>query len=191
MTSSMKRSSQTKRLWRPDSGAQIVEFAVSLPLLVLFVIGIFDFSSAITLKQKLTNAVREGARVAASDPASDLTNTTVFPVSVADAFYVVDRYLLSEKINDCGLNSSGPASSGSLTWTATVNTGCTGGGLKLTIQRGCVKKQISGTTTSYLASSCVTIQYPYAWQFASISGLFGGFSLPTSITTESIEYNEN
>jgi len=36
-----------------------VEFALSLPLLVFFVIGIFDFSSAISLKQKLTNAARE------------------------------------------------------------------------------------------------------------------------------------
>ena len=60
-------------LWRDctcDSGTQIAEFALSLPLLVLFVVGIFDFSGAITLKQKLTNAAREGARAAAADPAS-------------------------------------------------------------------------------------------------------------------------
>ncbi|MFZ0759119.1 MAG: TadE family protein, partial [Candidatus Sulfotelmatobacter sp.] len=62
-------------LWRgttDDRAAQIVEFALSLPLLVVFVVGIFDFSGALTLKQKLTNAAREGARVAAADPANDL-----------------------------------------------------------------------------------------------------------------------
>ena len=39
---------------------------------MLFVVGIFDFSNAVSLKQKLTNAAREAARVAAADPANDL-----------------------------------------------------------------------------------------------------------------------
>src|ERR1039458_8116813 len=97
---------ELKRGWRDDHAAQIVEFALSLPLLILFVVGIFDFSNAITLKQKLTNAAREAARVAAADPASDLTNfSTLVPVSIGDAYQVVDNYLLSEKINDCGLST--------------------------------------------------------------------------------------
>ena len=79
--------------------------AISLPVLVLFVVGIFDFSGALTLKQKLTNAAREGARVAAADPASDMYASV--PVAVSDAFQVVDNYLLSEKINDCGLSGGG------------------------------------------------------------------------------------
>jgi Flp pilus assembly protein TadG len=37
-------------LRRHDHAAQLVEFAVALPLLVVFVVGIFDFSSAFTLK---------------------------------------------------------------------------------------------------------------------------------------------
>src|SRR5580704_11066003 len=91
-----------KRIWANQDASQIVEFALSLPVLVLFAVGIFDFSGAISLKQKLTNAAREGARVAASDPANDLGGTAlVAPASVADALYVVDNYLVSEKINDC------------------------------------------------------------------------------------------
>jgi Flp pilus assembly protein TadG len=175
-----------------DRASQIVEFAVSLPLLVLFVIGIFDFSSAITLKQKLTNAAREGARVAASDPASDLGSPSgAFPASVADAFYVVDRYLLSEKINDCGLFSSGPASTGILKWTATAATsGCTGAGLILTIQRGNISPSTSGPNIDVI-STVITIQYPYTWQFTNVSGFFGGISLPTTITTTATAFNEN
>jgi Flp pilus assembly protein TadG len=190
----MDRFWRLLRRWFSDCAdtraSQIVELALSLPLLVLFVIGIFDFSSAITLKQKLTNAAREGARVAASDPAADL-GTASFPVSVADAFYVVDRYLLSEKINDCGLFSSGPASSGILTWTATAaSSGCTGTGLVLTIQRGNITPSTSGPTLDII-STVVTIQYPYTWQFSSISGLFGGFGLPTTIKTSATAFNEN
>src|SRR5580704_859461 len=98
-------------LWVDDGASQIVEFALSLPLLVLFVVGIFDFSGAISLKQKLTNAAREAARVAAADPADDLGNGggPPPPVSVIDAFYVVDNYLISEKLNDCGLSAAEPA----------------------------------------------------------------------------------
>src|SRR5271163_4655866 len=119
-----------ERFWADDRASQIVEFALSLPLLVLFVVGIFDFSSAISLKQKLTNAAREGARVAAADPATDLATTV--PASVWDAFWVVDNYLISEKINDCGLSGATPAlSAGTLTWVATATGSCPGNGITL------------------------------------------------------------
>ncbi|MFZ0417191.1 MAG: TadE/TadG family type IV pilus assembly protein [Candidatus Sulfotelmatobacter sp.] len=177
-----------RRLWFDRRGSQIVEVALSLPLLVFFVIGIFDFSDAIALKQKLTNAAREGARVAAADPANDLTTSTkaALPVSVADAFWVIDNYLISEKISDCGLSSQLPSTSGSLIWTSTA-TGCgtTGSSLVLTINRGFVTPQ--GTVDTQ-----VTIVYPYAWQFGGVSGLFSGsFIPPASITTAAVAFNEN
>jgi Flp pilus assembly protein TadG len=54
MTMASKRVSQAPplakpgRLWRDDRASQIVEFAISLPLLVFLVVGIFDFSNALT-----------------------------------------------------------------------------------------------------------------------------------------------
>jgi hypothetical protein len=161
----------------------------------LFVVGIFDFSSAITLKQKLTNAAREGARVAAADPANDLGNTAPPPVSVVDAFWVVDNYLLSEKINDCGLSTQRPIWSSGLTWTSTA--ACPGGGgpsnsLVLTINRGYVTSQTSGANTTYVVNTQVKISYPYTWKFGGVSGLFGGgFILPIGITTATVAFNEN
>src|SRR5580704_14672624 len=124
---------------RADAGGQIVEFAVALPLLVLFVVGIFDFSNAFTFKQKLTNIARDAARVAASDPANDLvgpTTPTAVPASVLDAFQVIDNYMLANNINDCGISTSAPGSS-ALTWTYTASgLGCPAGGLTITINRG-------------------------------------------------------
>lgn len=184
------------RLRAEDRASQIVEFALSLPLLVLFVVGIFDFSGAISLKQKLTNAAREAARVAAADPASDLANGSSTPVSVLDAFYVVDNYLISEKLNDCGLSSTLPTQSGgALTWVSTV-TGCPGGGpsgtLTLTINRGCVNTQTINGNTVNLVGTCVTILYPYKWQYSSVTGLLGiTFIGPTGITTTAAAFNEN
>src|SRR5712691_634267 len=132
-----------KQVRADDRASQIVEFALSLPLLVVFVVGIFDFSGAISLKQKLTNAAREGARVAAADPANDLGNSSGLPASVADAFWVVNSYLVSENISTCGLSASGLAQiSGKLAWTTTATGSPCGttAGLVLTIDRGCVSQ---------------------------------------------------
>ena len=91
-----------------DGGSQLVEFAVALPLLIVFVVGIFDFSSAYTLKQKLTNAAGDAARTAVSDPANDLKSpASPVPVSVSDAFQMADGYLLSNNLNDCSPTLSG------------------------------------------------------------------------------------
>jgi Flp pilus assembly protein TadG len=181
------------RAWRNEQASQIAEFAVSLPLLVVFIVGIFDFSGAFTLKQKLANAVREGARVAAADPANDLTDSSSgVPASVSDAFQVVDNYLLAEKINDCGLGAKTPANSSALTWSATSTGSCPGAGIAFTINRGCVTQQtLAGTPTSMVAT-CVTLTYPYSWRFSTVSSLLGRTILgPSNLTTTAVAYNEN
>jgi hypothetical protein len=195
------------RGWRDDRAAQLVEFAVSLPLLVVFVVGIFDFSNAFTLKQKLTNAARDGARVAAADPASDLSSPA--PSSVIDAFQVVDNYLLADNINDCGIGSSStygasPTSTSGLTWTYTGTTNCPPGGLTIIINRGyyfpatgatlpsvtCTSQNPGGQTA--VIGTCVSIQYAYPWRFGKVATLLGSAaSLPTQVTAAAVAMNEN
>jgi len=195
---------ELRRAWRNDHAAQIVEFAVSLPLLVLFVVGIFDFSSAFTLKQKLTNAARDAARTAAADPANDLANpTNPLPASVSDAFQEVDNYLLANKVNDCGITASSVPVL--LTWTFTANgNGCPAGGITVIINRGYVLPA-SGTTTlptvgcappsvrnqTAIVSTCVSIQYAYQWTFGRVAGLFGNNTLPATISAVAVAMNEN
>jgi Flp pilus assembly protein TadG len=188
---------KARGLWREEQAAQIVEFAVSLPLLVVFVVGIFDFSGAYTLKQKLANAAREGARASAAAPANDLVDlSTAVPVAVGDAFQVVDNYLISQKINDCGLSSSTATNtSPSLTWqyTATGN-GCVGSGVTLTINRGFVTTQTVGGNTINIVNTQVTIQYPYAWRFNRVIGLLSpGATYPgvTTLSSSATALNEN
>ena len=179
-----------KRGWMDDCASQIVELALSLPLLVFFVVGIFDFSGALTLKQKLTNAAREGARVSAADPASDMYATV--PVSVSDAAQVVDNYLYSEKINDCGLGPTLPAptpGANPLIWIySATGSGCPGNGISIEINRGCWTLE-NGV---YLIGTCVKVTYAYKWQFNSVSGLMPGkFLGPATITTTAEAFNEN
>ena len=185
-----------RRLWTDELASQVVEFAVSLPLLVVFVVGIFDFSGALSLKQKLTNAAREGARVAAADPANDLGNTLTLPVSVADAFWVVDNYLVSEKVNDCGLSVARPNYTAGLTWVS-VATGCptiSTNGIVLTIDRGHVTQQTIGATSTDVISTQVTIQYAYKWRFNSVISLLvpsATYASVSYITTTATAFNEN
>ena len=188
-----------------DRAAQLVEFAVALPLLVVFVVGIFDFSGAYTLKQKLTNVARDAARVAAADPASDLGNA--LPASVKDAFQVVDNYLIANHINDCGANVATFTPTAPSTWTFTGTTnGCVGSGLSIVINRGyffpiaggalpatqtCVPPEDLGAITA-VVSTCVSIQYSYQWRFGRAARLLGSaVTLPTAITGTAVVMNEN
>ena len=189
-------------LRRHDNAAQLVEFAVALPLLVVFVVGIFDFSSAFTLKLKLTNLARNAARVAAAGPISDVQAGST-PVSVMDAFYVIDNYLQANNINDCSLNNT-PTGAG-VTWTFTgTGSGCPTAGLTVVVNRGyyfpatgatipaisCASLSPNGATA--VIATCVSIQYPYPWKFGRAASLLGNnATLPTQISTVAIALNEN
>jgi Flp pilus assembly protein TadG len=184
------------RLGMEERATQIVEFAVSLPLLMVLVVGIFDFSGAFSLKQKLTNAAREGARAAAAGPANDLANpssSTGVPASVNDAFWVVDNYLNSEQINDCGL-SGATATPSQLTWTYSANSnGCPGNGaVILTINRGCVTQSAGGTAAN-VVGTCVSIKYPYKWRFNSVITLLvpATYQGVTNLSGVAAAMNEN
>src|SRR5436190_13636937 len=62
----MCRSRQRRvRRGSDERGAAVVEFAIVLPLLILLVFGIVEFSIAYNRQQGLHAAAREGARVAA------------------------------------------------------------------------------------------------------------------------------
>lgn len=50
--------------WRSERGAELIEMAVALPLLLLIVMGMVDFAFLFQRYLVLTNAAMEGARVA-------------------------------------------------------------------------------------------------------------------------------
>ena len=81
---------RVKRLARgfaSEEGAQLVEFALTFPMMLLLMLGIIDFGLAFQRYQVLTNAAREGARVA------------VLPgYAPADVRIRVDQYLLGSSL---------------------------------------------------------------------------------------------
>jgi Flp pilus assembly protein TadG len=57
-------SDMRKRLLKSERGAALLETAITLPIIMLVAVGIFEFGRAYQTWQVLTNAAREGARVA-------------------------------------------------------------------------------------------------------------------------------
>jgi Flp pilus assembly protein TadG len=53
-----------RSLWRCERGAELVEFALVFPTLLLVMLGIMDFGFMFQRYEVLTNAAREGARIA-------------------------------------------------------------------------------------------------------------------------------
>jgi len=162
----------SERLFRAvasTDGSQIVELAVSLPLLMVFVVGITDFGTAFNLKQKLNNAAREGTRIAANQDMADVVNAA--PNSIIAIHDAVDNYLLAARVNDCGLSSVTPTKVG-LTWTYTANSGCPGNGtLTLTIDRGNTFQAADANTTT-LETTHILISYPFKWRFGGVIRFF-------------------
>ena len=160
-------------------GSQIAEFAVALPVLLIMVVGIFDFGSAYNIKQKVTNIAREAARMGASQPTSDLTTGT--PASILAIRDMVSSALQSSRLSDCGLGTTAAVAAGAATpWKWTFTTSCgTAGNLVLSVDRGYVftSTVTAGGTAVKMITTNVSLLYPYQWQFNRVVTLL----LPTAI----------
>ena len=178
--------------------AALIEFAVALPLLVVLVVGIFDFGGAFNLKQELNNAVREGAVFGAGQPTNDLLNSGNAPPSVDAVRYLVASYLQAARINDCGLATMPPPPSGvGQIWVYTTKGSCPGF-LQLTIQRPCIGSLCPpavGTysANTYIPNTHVKISYPYQWHFNNVIQLLipGANYALSSIKTDATAANLN
>jgi Flp pilus assembly protein TadG len=153
-----------RRLAANALGSQIVEFAVTAPLLVVFVVAIYDFGQAFNTREKLNFAARDGARFASTQPTTDLSQP--LPASVDAIRDLVDADLLAAGLSDCGLGAITPA--GTLVWAATGT--CTNGAtLTLTIDRGFVVPPVAGASQPVQQfATRVDLQYPYQWQFNGV-----------------------
>jgi Flp pilus assembly protein TadG len=184
----------SSRFWRELSadshGAQILELAVALPLLLVFVVGIYDFGQAFNTKEKLNFAAKDAARFASTQPTNDLSQGT--PLSVTAIRDLVDADLLAAGVNDCGLGAI--AQTGSLVWIAT-GTCPNSGTLIVTIDRGfVVAPPPNASQPVQQISTHVDLQYPYQWQFNSVIGLVApgaSYSGITVIETDAFAANQD
>ena len=104
-----------RRRLRSESGAELIETALTLPLLLLVVVGIIEFGFVFQKYEVITNAAREGARV------------LVLPAfGPADAQTRVNQYLTAAGLDPGQATVPLPGAStstdlgGSCIWTVTV-----------------------------------------------------------------------
>jgi Flp pilus assembly protein TadG len=181
-------------LLRDAQGAAILEFAIALPLLVVFVVGIYDFSGAFNQKQKIEQAAQEGAIVAGAQPTSDIASPTA-PDSLLPVVTAIFNSLVAS-----GVVPSGTCTPpGTVTihtgvaWTYSIS-GCSGAypgdNLIITINRGWVSV---APPTPLSVGSSVQVSYPYHWRFNSvIQLLFPGasYAATTQVTESASVHNQ-
>jgi Flp pilus assembly protein TadG len=150
---------------RETEAAELLEFALALPLILVMVVGLLDFSHAYNLKQKLANAVREGARIGGSE--SKLDTNTANPASVKSIMEDVKTYLQDAGVNTSFIGSTLSYDPCPATCTGTYYTTSGGVNYGLKIERN-VKVTYTDPNSAKLvtvSSTRVTLYYPYYWTF--------------------------
>src|SRR6266481_4221180 len=107
-------------------GAALLEFAIVLPLLMVFVVGIFDFSGAFNQKQKIEQAAQEGAIIAGAQPMSDIASGNGNPDSLQPVVTATFNSLAASGVlpkGTCAPPVTPTHSGANLKWTYTI-TGC-------------------------------------------------------------------
>jgi Flp pilus assembly protein TadG len=61
---------------KSEQGVSLVEFAFVLPFFLVFVMGIVEFGRGFNIYHNITNACREGARLAAMQDSNQITDTS-------------------------------------------------------------------------------------------------------------------
>lgn len=139
-------------------GSQIVEFAMVLPIFMVFAVAAFDFGHVFAIRDKLDNSAREGARIAALQPLMTEVSGSAPSANTTAVAQAVFNYLLNARIvQGCTLNAG--ASSGTFTWSFSASN-CPDN-LGITVERNYLITVGSNT----LSMSRVTVSYPAHFLF--------------------------
>ncbi len=157
-----------RRLENDIHGQALLEFAIVLPLLVVFVVGIYDFSGAFNDKQKIEQAAQEGAILAGAQPRGDIASPAS-PTSLQPVVTAVFNSLVASGEVPTGTCTPPGVATGpvGVAWTYTIS-GCPDD-LIIKIDRGIVLGAGSpGSNSPAVLGTTVTVKYPYHWQFNKV-----------------------
>jgi Flp pilus assembly protein TadG len=179
-----------------------VEFAFAIPVLLLIVVGIWDFGSAFALKQKLTNAASATTRIVISTPSKDPANpvncgVSTVPCSVVAAATAAQQYLKNAGLQYSWISPTSPSyTPGADQWTyfsgssSTGSTTAPSNGPELIIN-DCAGIEANGNvvtiaTAGSTQATQVTLLWPLQW-FAQ--GFLPPSALPSSLTVNTTMAN--
>lgn len=172
MTSSIRRNAR-----KTQAGSELVEFALLMPLLLLLVAGVWDFGSAFLMKDRMTNAAREGARVSVSMPVNSTDCQSSLPCPLVAAADEVRQYMTNAGHDATCIQPLQPRS---FTAPARVEYTCQSG-IALEIDRGTTIVSAGGS----VSATRVTLTFPLRWTL--LRWLLGGVLPQTTTTTVTMQ----
>lgn len=151
------------RALRANDGAEIAEFAVVLPVVVLFLFGILWFGRAYNIYTTITLAAREGAKVAVVGSAASCATCGAPPAPAAAAAAAAARIsdvLQASRIDpgQAQVYSPNPAPTGGLCGTMTTTPATMGLGTVNVYNNAQLN---SGTSGPPACGTVVSFQYPF------------------------------
>lgn len=155
-----------------ERGSQLVELAIEIPVLFLLIVGIWDLGAGFALKQKLTNAAREGARIVASTPSNTVDANgnpcANAPCNIQAAVRSVTQYLDNANLQASCLDSVTPSPAPSSNGTPINGWVYACNGVRLEIDRGTTSEGPWLTSAGTLVVptipiTIVTLTYPVSW----------------------------
>lgn len=155
-----------KRLARETRGAEIAEAAAVLPLMFLFLLGIFWFGQAFSIYGAITRAAQDGARAGALPYCATCNGDP--STYAANAVTAIQNDLLASKLNPAlaAYPSPHPALVACTSGSAKCDTASTNFCIQAPIQLTNTSKGASG-----LCGISVSMRYPYRFwlPFTSIN----------------------
>ena len=143
----------TNRL-QSERGAELIEFALVLPLLLFVIMGLIDFGFMFQRYEAVTNAAREGARMGVLVPAVATPGMYTATNAQDRALAYLDASGLSGALHTCNTGAIAPGTRCALMTTSTI-----------TIP----------STTLTVDQITMTVEYDHEHQFVGpLMNLFGG-----------------
>jgi Flp pilus assembly protein TadG len=87
-----------RRSWRRRRGAAVVEAALVLPLVIIFLLGILEYGRYVMTLQVLTNAAREGAHYALSHTEPVTIQGVTYGNANSDVIDVVNQFSAGQSL---------------------------------------------------------------------------------------------
>jgi Flp pilus assembly protein TadG len=177
----------TKNRYRAgrESGSQLFEFAMAVPILFFLLVGVWDLGAGFALKQKLTNSAREGARIVSSTPSNSVDSSgnscSPAPCNIQTAVAAVVQYMDKDGLDASCINSATPkaATSGN-GWVYSCSK------ITLEIDRGSTDLQpyitvtLPGGSVTAVPVTIVKLTYPVSWT----GGQLLPAPVPSSVSTQ-------
>ena len=168
----MTKHSRIRHIWHDCTAAEVAEAAFVLPLMFVFLIGIFQFARVYMVYSTLQRAAQEGAHAAAGFDCATCSNTQI-PASVVASNFVHPVFQISH-VDDSNLVAPVPSTAlNSCSTGALVACSGTSASPKICLRRDVILNVASGgggpTSGTKVCGTALSLTYPYGFSLPSVS----------------------